>query len=69
MEQKATCLWLDGLPLLQPTKIVKDEMMQLPKKERQRVHYLPPSPDRWKIRSTTYQGIADAMAAQWGALC
>jgi hypothetical protein len=66
MEQKATCLWLDGLPLLQPTVNVKDEMMKLPKKERERLHYLPPSADRWKLRSTTYQGIADAMAAQWG---
>ena len=69
MEQKATCLWLDGLPLLQPTSNVKDEMMKLPKRERERLHYLPPSPDRWKLRSTTYQGIADAMATQWGASC
>jgi len=68
MEQKATCLWLEGLPLLQPTNNVKDEMMQLPKRERERLHYLPPSADRWKLRSTTYQGIADAMAAQWGTL-
>jgi len=66
MEQKATCLWLEGLPLLQPTNVVKEEMMQLPKRERERLHYLPPSADRWKLRSTTYQGIADAMAAQWG---
>ena len=66
MEQKATCLWLEGLPCLQPTKNVKDEMMQLPKRERERLHYLPPSADRWKLRSTTYQGIADAMAKQWG---
>ena len=65
MEQKATCLWLKGLPLLQPTNNVKDEMMKLPDRERQRLHYLPPSADRWKLRSTTYQGIADAMADQW----
>jgi len=65
MEQKATCLWLKGLPLLQPTNNVKDEMMKLPDRERQRLHYLPPSPNRWKLRSTTYQGIADAMADQW----
>ena len=64
-EQKATCLWLKGLPLLTPTNNVKDEMMELPKNERERLHYLPPSKDRWKIRSETYQGIADAMAAQW----
>ncbi len=65
-EQKATCLWLKGLPLLTETDNVKEEMMKLPKKERERLHYLPPSKDRWKIRSTTYQGIADAMADQWG---
>ena len=69
MEQKATCLWLNNLPLLQPTNNVKEEMMKLPKNQRERLHYLPPSADRWKIRSTTYQGIADAMAAQWGSLC
>ena len=66
MEQKATCLWLKGLPLLQPTNNVKAEMMALPDNQRQLLHYLPPSADRWKLRSTTYQGIADAMAAQWG---
>lgn len=66
-EQKATCLWLKGLPLLQKTNDVKIEMMKLPKKERQRLHYLPPSADRWKLRSATYQGLADAMAEQWGA--
>jgi len=64
-EQKATCLWLKGLPNLTPTNNVKEEMMLLPKNERERLHYLPPSPDRWKLRSTTYQGIADAMAIQW----
>lgn len=67
-EQKKTGLHLHNLPPLEPTNIVYDEMMELPKRERQRLHYLPPSPDRWKIRSTTYQGIADAMAAQWGEL-
>lgn len=66
MEQKATCLWLKGLPLLQETENVKEEMMLLPKNERERLHYLPPSADRWKLRSTTYQGVANAMAAQWG---
>lgn len=66
MEQKATCLWLDGLELLEPTNNVKEEMMQLPKNQRERLHYLPPSPDRWKERSRTYPGIADAMALQWG---
>ncbi|NAR60034.1 hypothetical protein [Acinetobacter haemolyticus] len=66
MEQKATCLWLEGLNLLEPTNDVKEEMMQLPKNQRERLHYLPPSPDRWKERSRTYPGIADAMALQWG---
>lgn len=68
MEQKATCLWLKGLERLKPTKIVKEQMMKLPDNERQRLHYLPPSEDRWKIRSKTFQGIADAMAEQWGRL-
>ena len=57
-ETKATCLWLKGLPLLQPTNIVEGR--------EQRVHKIPPGPDRWKLRSTTFQGIADAMAEQWG---
>jgi len=65
MEQKATCLWLKGLPNLTPTKNVKDQMLLLPDSERQRLHYLPPSKDRWKLRSVTFQGIADAMASQW----
>jgi site-specific DNA-cytosine methylase len=59
-ETKATCLWLKGLPKLTPTDIVDGREA--------RVHKLPPSADRWKIRSTTYKGIADAMAKQWGAL-
>jgi hypothetical protein len=66
-EQKATCLWLKGLQNLKPTHEVKAEMMELPKNERERLHYLPPSKDRAKLRSLTYQGIADAMADQWGA--
>jgi hypothetical protein len=66
MERKATCLWLSGLPPLVEIDNVYEEMMKLPKRERERLHYLPPSKDRWKLRSTTYQGIADAMAAQWG---
>jgi len=65
-EQKATCLWLKGLKPLQQTKNVHQEMMTLPKNKRERLHYLPPSADRWKLRSETYQGIADAMADQWG---
>ena len=65
-EKKATCLWLKGLPDLVGTDNVKSEMELLPKNQQQRLHYLPPSEDRWKLRSTTYQGIADAMADQWG---
>jgi site-specific DNA-cytosine methylase len=57
-ETKATCLWLKNLPKLQPTNIVDGR--------KARIHRLPPSKDRWKIRSTTYNGIASAMAAQWG---
>ena len=64
-ESKATCLWLKNLPKLVETNNVKAEMMLLPDRERQRLHYLPPSPDRWKLRSKTYQGIADAIADQW----
>jgi hypothetical protein len=65
-EQKATCLWLKGLPKLIETNNVKAQMMKLTPKERQRLHFLPPSKDRAKIRSLTYQGIADAMSNQWG---
>ena len=58
-ETKATCLWLKGLPLLVPTDIVEGREA--------RVHNLPPSKDRWKLRSTTFLGVAEAMANQWGA--
>lgn len=57
-ETKATCLWLKGLPNLVPTNIVEGRHA--------RVHREPPGPERWKNRSRTYQGIADAMAEQWG---
>lgn len=67
MERKGTCLWLKGLPELQPTHDVREAMLKLPKNRQQRLHYLPPSKDRWKLRSTTYQGIADAMGQQWGS--
>ena len=59
-ETKATCLWLKGLPHLQPTNIVEGR--------EQRVWKLPPTDNRWKLRSATYAGIAAAMADQWGAL-
>lgn len=65
-ESKATCLWLKGLPLLTETNNVKDAMLALPVNQRNRVHYMPPGPDRWKERSRTFTGLADAMAAQWG---
>lgn len=65
-ESKSTCLWLKGLPALKPTDDVREHMMTLPVAERNRVHHMPPGPDRWKERSRTYQGIADAMAEQWG---
>lgn len=58
-ETKATCLWLKGLPLLKPTNIVEGREA--------RVHRMPPGPDRWKERSRTFSGIAQAMAQQWGA--
>jgi site-specific DNA-cytosine methylase len=57
-ETKATCLWLKALPKLVPTNIVEGR--------EQRIWKLPPSADRWKLRSKTFQGIADAMAQQWG---
>ena len=56
-ETKATCLWLKNLPKLQPSNIVEGR--------EQRIHKMPPSPERWKERSRTFQGIANAMAAQW----
>lgn len=66
-ETKKTGLWLKGLPPLVPTNDVSEAMAALPKAQRNRVHYMSPGPDRWKARSTTYQGIADAMAEQWAA--
>jgi hypothetical protein len=66
-EQKATCLWLKGLPPLVQTNNVKAAMMLLPDRERQRVHYLTPGPTRWKERSRTFEGVAQAMATQWTA--
>jgi hypothetical protein len=67
-ESKATCLWLKNLPKLVETDNVKHIWQSLPKAEAQRLHYLPPSANRAKLRSETYQGIADAMAEQWGNL-
>lgn len=56
-ETKATCLWLKGLLPLKPTQIVEGR--------EHRIHRMPPSPDRWRERSRTYTGIANAMADQW----
>lgn len=64
-EQKATCLWLRGLPNLVETNNVYDEMMLLPRNQRERVHMMPPGPDRWRERSRTFEGIGAAMALQW----
>ena len=65
-EQKKTGLWLHNLPELTETCNVYATMMALPKKDRERIHYMSPSKDRWKLRSTTFSGIAKAMALQWG---
>ena len=59
-ETKATCLWLKNLPKLVPTNVVEGRVA--------RVHREPPGPERWKNRSRTYEGIAAAMADQWGSL-
>lgn len=59
-ETKATCLWLKNLPPLLATSISSGRQ--------HRIHRLAPSPDRWKERSRTYVGIAEAMADQWGSL-
>jgi hypothetical protein len=65
---KTTCLWLKGLPHLIPTKVVNrgDRHITKSGKSLPSWYNLPPSADRWKIRSATFKGIADAMAEQWG---
>ncbi len=68
MEKKTTCLWLKNLPLLKEECNVREPMLALPKREQERVHYLPPGPNRWKERSKTFPGIARAMARQWGSM-
>jgi|TARA_X000001388_G_C2171551_1_gene100035 site-specific DNA-cytosine methylase len=57
-ECKATCFWLKNLPKLRPTNIVSGR--------EQRVHLMPPGPNRWKERSRTFEGVAEAMGEQWG---
>jgi hypothetical protein len=58
-ETKATCLWLQNLPRLKSTDVVEGR--------EPRVHMMPPGPNRWKERSRTFEGIAEAMGDQWGA--
>lgn len=65
-EKKATCLWLKGLSKLVPTNDVSEQMKDLPKSVTERIHRMPPGSDRWKERSRTYEGIAEAFAEQWG---
>jgi hypothetical protein len=69
---KSTCLWLKNLPLLKPTNIVDPRIVNGRKRWANQTdsgqNKLPPSDDRWKIRSETYQGIANAMANQWGSI-
>lgn len=66
MERKETWLWLHGFPCLIETNNVYDEMMLLPKSERERIFYMTPSINRGLERSRTFTGIADAFAEQWG---
>lgn len=69
-ESKATCLWLRGVPLLRPTKILpQPDSGRWENQTPSGQNKLGPSVDRAKIRSATYQGIAEAMAEQWGGPC
>jgi hypothetical protein len=69
---KKTCLWLDNLPPLKPTQLIEPRIVNGRKRWGNQTdsgqNKLPPSEDRWKIRSATYAGIAEAMADQWGSL-
>ena len=69
---KATCLWLKNLPALVPTTVIEPRIVDGKKRWGNQTdsgqNRLPPSEDRWKIRSETYTGVAEAMAAQWGNL-
>lgn len=65
-EQKKTGFALHNVPRLKPTNDVKEYMMTLPTKERERIWYMSPGPDRQKERARFFPGIADAMAEQWG---
>jgi len=66
---KKTCLWLKNLPLLTPTNMLEgDNKTRRANQTASGQNKLPPSADRWKLRSMTYPGIADAMAQQWGSI-
>ena len=69
---KATCLWLKGLPPLTPTAYVEPRIINGKKRWSNQTdsgqNKLPPSENRWALRSETYKGIALAMATQWGLL-
>jgi hypothetical protein len=69
---KKTCLWLKNLPLLMRTGYVQPRLVNGKSRWANQTDSgqsnLPPSKDRWKLRSKTYQGIADQMAAQWGGV-
>ena len=69
---KATCLWLKGLPPLQPTQTIEPRIVNGRKRWGNQTdsgqNRLSPSPDRWKLRSATFAGIAQAMAVHWGLL-
>ena len=67
-ESKKTGFWTWNLPKLQETDNVKEEFDKLPAKEKHKIWYASPSVDRWKVRSKTYMGIAQAIATQWGDL-
>jgi site-specific DNA-cytosine methylase len=71
-EFKPTCLWLTGLPKLKPTDTITPpcaygKMSQELKREWGMIHQAAPGPDRARLRSRTFQGIANAMAEQWGS--
>lgn len=69
---KKTCLWLKNLPKLRPTGLIEPRIVDGKRRWGNQTdsgqNRLPPTEDRWKVRSATYAGIADAMAAQWGGL-
>lgn len=64
-ETKATCLWLKGLAPLTPTDDVREAMVRMEEREAHRIHHMPPDPDRARMRSRTYPGVARAMVEQW----